>query len=189
LPEPGYYTIAVNFGAVAGATNANEIRKALKMWIKEKAPGLTILSPDTAPFSSIREVPPGVPFEVILTRCHGGNGELYFKRISPNDIEDLRRVRLREALSRKCPKLENAKRKKENRKSMLILESNDIALANHFFIGEALIEGLKNREKNIPDAVYLVETDIPEHWNLWILKDGEIKFPSVPSGGPHQIDS
>lgn len=185
LPEPGYYTLAVNFGAVEGAKDAERIREALKTWIIEKAPTLEVRSPDTIPYCSIREVPPGVSFEVELSRCRGSNGKLFIMRFSPTDLEEQRKSRIREAFGRKCPKLQRARGK--TRRSLLVLESDDIALANAHVVGEAVIEELKFRQDDIPDDVYLIETDIEDHWILWVLKEGEVEYPNINDDGPHRV--
>ena len=48
------------------------------------------------------------------------------KRRAPDDIEVLRSKRLKQALRKKCPKLQDCK--EEGARTVLVLESDDIAL-------------------------------------------------------------
>ena len=83
-----------------------------------------------------------MPFEVSLYRWPGLDGRLFIGEFSPEKLEELRRQRVRLALDAKCPKLLAAKG--ESRISVLVLESDDIALANPVVIGNALVQGLSS---------------------------------------------
>jgi len=61
--------------------------------------------------------------------------------------------------------------KKEGYHTILVLESNDRALANFNDIGIALnnaVEELKNIE--LPDEIYLIETEIEDDYEIYCLK-------------------
>jgi len=127
-----------------------------------------------------------VPFEVSLYRWPGLDGRLFIGEFSPEKLEELRRQRVRLALDAKCPKLLAAKG--ESRISVLVLESDDIALANPVVIGNALVQGLSKRQGDVPDEVYLVGTELEQQWIVWVLKERSCQFPHVPKDGPHYID-
>ena len=82
-------------------------------------------------------------------------------------------MRVRRALEEKIPKL----RVEASRKctSVLILESNDIALSNVFAVAEAFKTSLDGLSY-VPDLVFLVETDSSPP-AVWIFKDGERLLP------------
>ena len=77
--------------------------------------------------------------------------------------------------------------KGNHKTSILVLESNDISLGNHIDIADAVTKELSQRGDDVPDEVYLVETD-GEPWTVWILKEGEKSFLDVPNAGPHYIE-
>lgn len=95
-------------------------------------------------------------------------------------------MRIRSAPEDKCPKLQAAKG--DDLTSVLVLESNDIALANSVDIAKAVVKELSERQDDIPDEVYLVETEI-EPWVVWVLKEGPHLFPDVAEAGPYYLGS
>ena len=65
--------------------------------------------------------------------------------------------------------------KKSDSESVLVLESDDIALSDVFSIGLAFktaCEGLVE----LPDLVFLVETDAGMA-HVWVLKSGQVMLP------------
>jgi hypothetical protein len=104
----------------------------------------------------------------------------------PLNIEESRRSRIGTALARKCPKLAKAKHER-GALSVLLLESDDIALANRHVVSEAVVEELEARTDQ-PDFVLLVETDRGLAWELWIVKEGDREYPTIDVPGPFQID-
>jgi len=189
LPSPGHYNLTVHFGAVKGAKNKATIQNLIKTWVLEKARQLEVGSPTTAPRHFITEKPDGVPFEITLYRwggLPGLEGRLLIQRFMPEDLEQKRRGRIRTALSAKCKKL--AKAKEDSKRSILVLESHDIALANAVDIGKSLTVELQRDGLQIPDEIYLVETETPQ-WMIWIFKFGNQLFPNVEKAGPYFINS
>ena len=87
------------------------------------------------------------------------------------------------ALEKKLPKLHEAKQR--SRTSILVLESDDLGLANESLIGDALISSLE-QVGPLPDEVYLVETETGP-WIVWALKEGPICFPDIHGGGPFEF--
>lgn len=189
LPTPGYYNLCVAPGAIKGVKNKRKIQSIIEAWILAEAPKLELGSPSSAPRHMVKEKPSGVPFELGLYRWKGTgrlDGRLLLARYSPKDTEAERKRRIRVALEAKCPKLRDAK--EDGFTSLLVLESNDIALANSAVIGIAVIEEMKMMTNDIPDVIFLVETEV-EPWAIWILKDGQQLFPNVSNAGPHYINS
>lgn len=189
LPAPGHYNLTVHFGAVKGAKEKTKIQNLIKAWVLQKAGKLEIGSPATAPRHFIKGKPKDVPFELVLYRwgdLPGLEGRLLIQRFAPDDLEQKRRERIRIALNGKCRKL--AESKKSSFRSILVLESNDIALANAVDIGKALILELEEGQWQIPDEIYTIGTETP-HWVIWILKFNDQLFPNVERSGPYFIDS
>ena len=62
------------------------------------------------------------------------------------------------AVEKKAGKLAAAKRQFAPAESILVLESNDFALANHAVIGDAVRAALAAHAE-LPDHIYLVETN------------------------------
>jgi hypothetical protein len=180
LPRPGHYKITIECGTLKKVKNAVSLRKSLAEWILKKAPLLK-----TYPVSErcVKEAPPGVPFVVLLCRYPGLDGKLMLSRYSPEELEQKRRVRVDKAINDKCPKLYEAKGKGT---SILVLESNDIALANYDLIAEALRDQF-SKQLSAPDEIYLVETEISP-WMITILREGLVWFPDIQEGGPHEIN-
>jgi hypothetical protein len=65
--------------------------------------------------------------------------------------------------------------------SILVLESDDLALGNYVDIALAVVVELKGRE-DLPDVLSLVETDAGV--TVWLVKERDAVFPDVPSPGP-----
>lgn len=71
--------------------------------------------------------------------------------------------------------------------SVLVLESDDLALANCSLVASAVLDELKTRD-DVPDQIYLVETEA-EPWAVWTIKSGSRVFPDVPNSDPLYVDS
>ena len=96
---------------------------------------------------------------------------------SPTESDKRRIERIRRALEAKIPKLLNDA-KKSGSESVLVLESNDIALSNVFEVAaafKAACQGLVS----LPDLVFLTETDAGAP-HVWILKDHDVMLPHEP---------
>ncbi len=102
-------------------------------------------------------------------------GYLGTKLISPNDLEDLRIDRLRRAFSKKSPKLQDCKA--EGARTVLVLESDDIALTSFGLIGNQLPK-LLAEHTDAPDEIYLVETYINPWW-VWLMKRDDDHWPTT----------
>ena len=171
LPSPGLYWLTVAPGAHRKIKKREipGIRRSLSEWITLEAPNIPLKG-------GISQRLPGVPFDVRLGRYHrpGRDGQLDLSFSVPAELEGRRQARIRKALSDKLPKLIDWKG--EGRITVLLLESHDISLANAGLIKDALIPELSQRENDMPDEVYLVETETAPWW-VWTIKDG----PDLPS--------
>lgn len=184
LPKPGKYVLTVLPGAVVGAMD-DHIPKAFVAWVREKAPTLQLGSPLTAPDHEITKIPPGVPFPVTLRRWPGLDGTFHIARSVPENLEEQRTARIGRALEDKCPKLLTARG--ENRISVLVLESNDLALADYAHIARAVISECRRRH-DIPDEILLVHTDL-DPWEVWILREDTRWGPDHIHSGPYWVDA
>lgn len=183
---PGVFFLIVDVAAArAPSAQHAQIRGALSEWILAKG---AALDPDeqSGPDGNcdITETPPGVPFEVTLHRDADYDSRLFIMQNVPGDRDSLQRDRIRTALTRKCPKLLQAT--KEGRVSVLILESDDVALANRRAIAKATVAELSARD-DAPDMVVWARTST-RPWKAWLLKDGAELYPNVPTAGPYVLE-
>lgn len=88
--------------------------------------------------------------------------------------------------NRKCwPKL--IKARESNRISVLLLESDDICLANPLLISKALAKEIGSRS-DVPDEIYLIDTAI-KPWLVSVMKEGTILFSYGNNLGPYSIET
>lgn len=188
---PGTYELIIPPGA-ASQLRRNDfgpVRTAIAEWAVSRGRTLA-LGPDDddnpdAPWS-ISERPANVPFDVTLQRTPPDNRVVVFvARFSPPTLEKARRARIETALERKCPKLAAAKRA-HRATSVLILESDDVALANRHAVSASVIEEVERRQDE-PDIILLVETDRGLAWQLWIVKESRSKYPNIEEPGPFEV--
>ena len=170
LPMYGNYHLVLAPNSLKGFKNNENIKNVLRNWILKNAKTLELGSPAIAPHHFLRETPIGLPFEVTLYRFQRGYGKLIIMRDKPETLESKRLKRIKTAIHKKCPKLRESKNSNQDL-SLLVLESNDIALANHMLIGDSLVNIFRELEKElIPDEIFLVMTDT-NPWNVFQLID------------------
>ncbi len=183
FPELGsLYRLSVPLTATVGLRRCDfeAIRRAVVGWVLGAAQKLL-------PGQEVRTRPPGVPFEVRLQRDEfsAAKGLRLSRWIEADyDLEPDRAARIASAMARKCPKLARVARR-ESRRSILVLESNDLPLSNAVVVARAAVQTLTGRDDE-PDEVYLVETE-GKPWALWIIKRGDERWPTVtgiPESGP-----
>jgi hypothetical protein len=182
LPKPGHYELSVDVGATKGAKDTNTTIKQLVSWITITAPSLKMGSPDTKPNHFRKGQPDGVPFEVTLYRWPRKDGKFIIVLNCP-ELEASRRERTEKALNDKCPKLAEAKSEKGI--SVLILEMNDFALGDSIKVA-SIIHELSQERTDLPDDIYLVETDSKE-WDIWVIKEGKLFFKDLHDTGPYSL--
>ena len=129
----------------------------------------------------IQGTPAGFDCEIELLRwpdaafMHQIPGCFGVTRLCPNKLEDLRRDRLSRAFSCKNPKLQKCK--EEGARTVLVLESRDIALTSFDLIGNQLPILLAERT-DAPDEIYLVETGTHLWW-VRPMKYNDYYWPTV----------
>ena len=179
LPGPAVYALYFPIDTHLGVkpTDLVRIQRDFIAWIRAKAQRLYERTRDRLErehkslryLDSIEAKPPGFPYPVCLwigaAHSVSKRGVLRDARYAPDDeeLETRRADRLREALRRKCPKLQRCK--EDGARAVLVLESNDIALTNHVLVGECLAALLPERT-DLPDEIYLVETEV----NFWTVR-------------------
>lgn len=155
---PGDFRLTIPAGAASSVrTKYDAVQKAVLFQLLK-------LTPTMAENTSATFRVPGADFDFNLRRRDGDRRQLRVWRSVGDDLEDQRLARITTALERKCPKVvETAAR--EAAVSVLLLESNDISLANFAVVTSAVRSGLQKIFCQ-PDIVILVETDggSPEAW-------------------------
>lgn len=167
---PGVFFLVVDVGAAkAPSADHGEIRRALAEWILTNGDHLDPAErPGRRGRSDITATVPGVPFEVTLHRDCDYESRLFVGQRVTGDRERAQRERIREALERKSPKL--LVEHNEGCVSVLILESDDAALANQVDVVKAAIAELAARD-DAPDIVIWARTST-SRWKGCFIKDG-----------------
>lgn len=171
LPTPGHYQLVIDMDVIPALnrSNGSKIYQSIKEWCIKIAPTLSMRGPHSGKKHFERDRISGVPFELTLYKSHRRDGEFRIGRFSPEQIEEKRKEVLKQALCSRGEKVINYK--KEGCHTILILESNDRALANFNDISDALnnaAEELKNVE--LPSEIYLIETEIEDDYEIYCLK-------------------
>ena len=186
LPGPAICTIFFppDCELIVNKPKLKRHQEKLEEWFRENAPrlygkiqkGIGGKSED-----AITAKPCGFQYEIKLSCLITGlpsdqkPGRLGAGRWVPDNLEALRVERLRRALSKKLPKLWDCE--SEGARTVLVFESEDIALTGPSLVGDALagLQGELADELMFPDEVYLVETaSIEGPWWVWIMKhDGK----------------
>jgi len=182
LPGPAVYALHFPINTHLGVKPAelDRIRQDLITWIRVEAQCLYERNrdrlerdhPSPRYLDSIKTKPPDFPYSVRLcvgaARSESKRGSLRLARLGldSEELEARRAERLREALRRKCPKLQRCK--EDGARTVLVLESDDIALTDHVLVGECLA-ALLPEYPDLPDEIHLVETDI-DPWTVRCMK-------------------
>jgi hypothetical protein len=190
LPFPGTFHLAFPIDP-RKELKAKEVQAAqatIIAWVKEKAAELHAECSDQPTRTQMprghtnfrKGRPTDLSFDLHLSRETGwwmpekSKGRLSVARFAPPDYEMLRKRRIETALKRKLPKLEEWK--KTGARSVLVLESGDIALSNHIVIRDAVEHALTERSDH-PDEIWLVDTTIAAEWTVWCLMRDGLWFP------------
>lgn len=180
LPKPGQYRVTLDPGGMTRRVDIAEICAAICTWAESVADSLAIGDPLNAPAHVAKTVLEPWKVSVHLSRWPGHDGRVLAMRSIPEKLIALREERIATALDRKCPKLQEATRRGELA-SVLILESDDLALGSYPAIAQATARGLENRS-DVPDVVCLIETDIDA--DVWLIKEHEALYPEIHNPGP-----
>jgi len=177
LPTPGHYQLIVDMGVIPTGIKWDIVRSRITLWCQEVASSLEIGSSSTASRHFIREKPEGIPFEVALYRWPGRDGKLRIARFMPHDLENKRVEVIVQSLVSRGVKI--SEYKDRGFRTILILESNDIALGNASDIGQAFVSAIhRSKLKRFPDEVYLVETEMAPYY-FHCLKMDDALFPEA----------
>jgi hypothetical protein len=147
---PFRLNIILKFGAVAPRQNWRAVREALKSWIITQSAAL----PEGAQLVSGI---PGVPFEMTVRKALLRSPGLFFSRQIPRDsgLSD----RIKNLLDRKAQKLERYQL--GGRTTVLLVESEDIALMNDSKMLEAMRSAYPNGLPNGVDLLWYADTSLP----------------------------
>ena len=193
LPGEAIYTVhfPLRTSLKVKSRKLTEMQKKLTEWVRENATRLDEKSrADEAEQQggpgqdSIVGTPPGFDYEIALHRYprrglgRQERGWIGAVRIAPEDGEPLRTSRVRKALDDKREKLQKCKR--EGAQTILVLESDDIALSNHVVIGEAVLNALEGHS-DTADEIYLVETEM-DPWIVRTMKREADCWPNIDEG-------
>jgi hypothetical protein len=133
------------------------IHDKLRQWVTNAAPAAS----DGRHTVSI----PGVPFDVSITKESDRPRGLFCVRIAPPD-DDLSE-RLAILLKRKAAKLKPYRG--AGRRTVLLVESSDIALMNVHKLAEAIREAFSNGLPDGVDELWHADTSVPEALEFWDL--------------------
>jgi hypothetical protein len=138
LPKHAWYMLVVPTNAFKDVTvkEADAIGEKVSEWVIRTA---QLLKPTDRQMESLSENIDGVPFRLTLQATIGISdlyGKLSIARSAPADLEALRASRIEQMLVKKLPKLQVWAN--DDAHTVLILESEDIALTNHQVVLEAL---------------------------------------------------
>lgn len=177
LRSDGSYHLYVESHAFRGKRRSEipTIRKGISAWIIANAHRLD--PPAIGHTQQLTAGPPSVPVRLRLqfTRWPASGGVLLTGRLAPHDLPWQRRERIRTALTKKGPKLHAEHT--AGARTVLILEDDDSALSNPIDIGAALHAELAELNYSI-DEVYLVDTKLPDCWQIWRMKHGAKIWPT-----------
>ena len=164
-PQLGYYLkVILPWDAIATGQDWQRIRHELRSWIIN-------LSPDLGDgVHKIKDIP-GIPFEFTVIRDRSFRRRLIFARFSPED--DSLPSRVLSLMKRKIKKLKCYK--EAHYITILIVESDDIALMNDLVLLEAIQKGFPDGIDDELDELWYADTSIPEEL-LFKNFTQEIKF-------------
>lgn len=142
--------IIFHFESINKGQNWQSIRNALNSWITNYSP---LLSDGKHKINGIE----GIPFEFHAIKASIRHPGLTFARIDPGD--KTLAARLRQQLSKKAEKL--AFYKKDGKTTVLLVESDDIALMNRHIMLEALRTAFTDQPLKSVEQIWYADTSIP----------------------------
>jgi hypothetical protein len=156
LPKTGSFMLIVPWLAFRGLSTkeAVRIREVIAAWVLEVAPTMKLNGRGCA---TTMATPRGVPFPVSIDAWVGPQdspGTFRIARREPPDLEAMRLTAAGKALADKLPKLRVWS--EFGAKSVLILETEDVTLANHHGKAIAALQQLLPMDGYVPDYVFFV---------------------------------
>ncbi len=182
LPGPAIYNMSFPSDSVIRVSKSDlkKYQEILAEWVLETALhlyGKIQGRNESKSQDFIREKPCGFQHKIKLSCTITGPpsaqepGRFGAARMAPEDSEALTTRRLRRALFQKIPKLWCCK--SEGARTVLVLESDDIALTDPNLMGN-LLNGLQEEfaaELPFPDEIYFVDTSSSKGpWAVWRMK-------------------
>ncbi len=141
--------IAFPYDGVSTGQKWGDIRGALKSWIVNS-------SKDLQDCNHVKVSIPGVPFNVFISKDNIFDSGLCLLRFSPSD--DNFSERLFKHLSRKAEKISSYQN--QGFKTILLVESDDIALMNEDKLLDGIRKGLSMKLPNGVDQLWYADTSI-----------------------------
>jgi hypothetical protein len=190
LPASGKFEFSYPTKALQGLKpkQVKRILGRVAEWIKANVDRLPVV-PLTRNYQQLETVClPGVPFEFSFQR-HPEETKGSRIRITPligDDLEPDRLSRLRIACNKKYPKL-SAWKQREEARTVLILECNDIMFTSAERITDAIVE-IERSCPNPPDEIYLVGSGL-RLWGLWPIRVGSKTLRDLPGFRPWLINA
>jgi hypothetical protein len=153
LPDriPYRLNILLEYGAVARGQDWSAIRKTLLAWILEKSSFL----PDGRHLLDI----PGIPFQLCVTKESDRPTGVFFSRSAPEDNSLPLRIHQQFEEKKKIKKL--AKYKKLDFTTIILVESDDIALMNEIIMLKTIREAYPQGLPRDIDELWFADTSIP----------------------------
>ena len=149
---PFYLGITFENSAITIGQDWIAIREALKNWILEDTPNLSVDKPYT-PYKV-----PGIPFKIYVTKNRDLSGRLRFSRFDPGDNTLPNRVK--DLFNRKAAKLKKYQRDGKTR--LLLVENNDIALMNDYKLLNAIQQAYPDSLPDGIDEIWYADTSIED---------------------------
>ncbi len=142
-----HLSISTSYQAVTKGQDWSAIRAALKRWLKIEAGSLP---------NGMQDVTiPGVPFTLKISKSDDRPAGVYFKRTIQDTDETLGQT-IGPVISKKSEKL--APHQDDGRTTVLVLESNDIALMNHVKVLEAIEVAFPDGWPSAVDQIWYADT-------------------------------
>lgn len=135
-----------------------KITDALRNWVKNESPKI----PQSTRLIFIKDVP-GIPFGFYCIKRNSPRTGLLFSRVAPNDqsFPD----RLKAQMGPKIKKL--LPYKALNKTTVLLIESDDIALMNEDIMWDGLKSAYSNGLPQGLDRIWFADTSIPKEVLFW----------------------
>lgn len=172
---PDHVDVDIHVHAVPLGLDWMELSRTIESWI--------LANVNTLPYDTRTEVRiPDVPFALGIRRERaGGPGSLFGMRVAPADLREQRVQVLMDRIRAKSDVL--SRDKAQGFRTLLIIESDDIALTSRGAVCEDFQEAVKIRYPADVDDVLLVETDT-QPWCVTPLKVGGKIMPSAQPSWP-----
>jgi hypothetical protein len=171
LPHPGRYTLCVHPGGARDLPRrlTGNAVEAFECWVRAQnlpEPTLPVREPN-----HVVGNPPDVPFAATLFRmlCDAADdGTLGVAYLGEEGREAGRVTRVKDALRRKCPKLEAGRR--SGGLTLLVLESNDFVMTNPWFVAQAINGAASSLDVSVPDVIVHIDTSAGTSWIPYVVK-------------------